>query len=116
MSTSSPAPAARPAAPASRSRRISPVAVIFVIALIGSVAYVLFALTVRDSSQIPLLASGAVVLGIVFGALAIAFARSVWRAGLEARNGRAILFGIAGGIAAIIAAGCFASAAILLLV
>jgi hypothetical protein len=100
----------------SGSRRISPGIVILLIALIGSVAYLLFALTVRDSSQIPLLASGAVVLGIVFAALAIWCGRAIWRAGLEARNGWAILLGIAGGIAALIAAGCIAGAVILLLV
>jgi hypothetical protein len=89
--------------------------VILAIALIGSVAYVLFAITVRDPSQIPLLTSGAVVLGIVFAALAAFCARATWRAGLEARNGRAVGLGIVGGIAAIIAAGCFAGAVILVL-
>jgi uncharacterized membrane protein len=104
-----------PAAPSRQSsgRRISPGLVILVIALIGSVAYVLFAITVRDSSQIPLLISGAVVLGIVFTALAVFAARAIWQAGLEARNGRALLLGIVGGVAAIIAAGCFAGAVIL---
>jgi len=89
--------------------------VILAIALIGSVAYVAYAITVRDSSQIPLLASGAVVLGIVFTALAAYCARATWRAGLEARNGRALLLGVMGGVAAIVAAGCFAGAAILFL-
>jgi hypothetical protein len=104
-----PAPAPRPTS----RPRISPGVVILVLALVGSVAYVLFAITVRDSSQIPLLISGAVVLGIVFTALAVYSARAVWRSGLEARNGRAILLGIVGGVAAIVAAGCFAGAIIL---
>jgi len=65
------------ASPSSRSRGISPGIVILLIALVGSVAYVLFAITVRDSSQIPLLASGAVVLGIVFVALAVYCARAI---------------------------------------
>jgi protein-S-isoprenylcysteine O-methyltransferase Ste14 len=99
----------------SRARRISPGVVILALALIGSVAYVLFAITVRDPSQIPLLTSGAVVLGIVFAALAVYCARGTWRAGLQARNGRAILLGLCGGIAAMISAGCFAGAAILFL-
>jgi hypothetical protein len=103
-----------PAAPRrSSGRRVSPGLVILVIALIGSVAYVLFAITVRDSSQIPLLISGAVVLGIVFTALTVFAARAIWQAGLDARNGRALLLGVVGGIAAIIAAGCFAGAVIL---
>ena len=99
----------------SRSRGISPGLVMLMLALIGSVAYVLFAITVRDPSQIPLLTSGAVVLGIVFAALAVFCARGTWRAGLQARNGRAILLGLCGGIAAMISAGCFAVAAILFL-
>lgn len=108
-------PRQAPAATAGPGRgpRISPGVVIIAIALVGSIAYALFAITVRDSSQIPLLVSGAVVLGIVFTALAVYAARGVWRAGLDARNGRALLLGVVGGIAAIIAAGCFAGAIIL---
>jgi hypothetical protein len=102
-------------ASSSSSRRISPGVVILAIALIGSVAYLLFAITVRDSSQIPLLASGGVVLGIVFVALAAYCARATWRAGLDGRDGRAIGLGIAGGIAAIIGAACIAGAVILFL-
>lgn len=83
-----------------------------VIALIGSLAYALYALTNRDAS-IPLLASGAVVLALVFGALAVYCARSTWRAGLDGRDGRAIALGVTGGVAAMVAAGCVAFAIIL---
>jgi hypothetical protein len=82
------------------------------VALVGSFAYAIYALTNRDAS-IPLLASGAVVLAIVFGALAVYSARSTWRAGLDGRDGRAIALGAVGGIAAMIAAGCVAAAVIL---
>ena len=82
------------------------------IALVGSLAYAAYALTNRDAS-IPLLASGAVVLGIVFGALAVYCLRAVWRAGLDGRDGRAIALGIVGGFAAMFAAGCAAAAIIL---
>ena len=56
----------------SRSRRLSvtPGVVFLAVALIGSLVFVLYAITVRDASQIPLLAAGAIVLGIVFLALA----------------------------------------------
>src|SRR5204863_5025144 len=40
--------------------------VLILVALVLSLAYVGYAITVRDPSQIPLLASGLVVLGIVF--------------------------------------------------
>ncbi len=82
------------------------------IALVGSLAYGVYALTNRDAS-IPLLASGAVVLGIVFGALAVYCLRSVWQAGLDGRDGRAIALGVVGGLAAMGAAGCAAAAIIL---
>lgn len=82
------------------------------IALVGSLAYAIYALANRDAS-IPLLASGAVVLAIVFGAMAVYCGRSTWRAGLDGRDGRAIALGVTGGIAALVAAGCVAAAIIL---
>ena len=83
------------------------------IALGGSVVFALFTITVRDASQIPLLASGAVVLGIAFCAVAVYAARSTWQAGIDRRNGRAMGLALAGGLAAIIGAGCLAAAVIL---
>jgi hypothetical protein len=82
------------------------------VALIGSIAYLVYAVTVRDPSQIPLLASGAVVLGLVFAALAAYALRATWRAGVLGRDGRAIALGLLSGVAAMIAAGCFAMAII----
>lgn len=101
--------------PPRSERRISPGAVMLAIALGGSVIFALFTITVRDASQIPLLASGAAVLGIAFCALAAYSARATWHAGIEGRNQRAILMALAGGAAAIIGAGCLAAAIILFL-
>jgi hypothetical protein len=98
------------------SLRITPIRVTLAIALVGSLAYLLFAITVRDASQIPMLASGAAVLGIVFGALAVGGAVETYRAGTGPEGGRAILLALAGGLAAIISAGCFAGAIVLALV
>jgi len=83
------------------------------IALGGSVVFALFTITVRDASQIPLLASGAAVLGIAFGAMAAYSARATWHAGIGGRNQRAMLMALAGGMAAIVGAGCLAGAIIL---
>jgi hypothetical protein len=96
--------------------RITPIRVTLAIALGGSLLYVLYAITVRDASQIPMLASGAAVLGIVFTALAIGGAVETYRAGTGPDGRRAILLAVAGGIAAVIAAGCFAAAMVLALV
>lgn len=96
-----------------RGRRLSPGLLFFGLAVVGSIAYMAYAVTVRDASQIPLLASGAVVLAIVFGALAAYSLRATWRAGGEDRGGRALLIALVGGGAAIAAAGCVAAAIIL---
>ena len=96
-------------------RRVSPGIVFLAIALVGSVLFVLYAVTVRDPSQIPLLAAGCAVLGIVFVTLAIYTVRATWRAGIDDSSWRALLLGIGGGIAAIIGAGCLAAAVILFL-
>jgi hypothetical protein len=99
----------------SRRLSVTPGVVFLAVALIGSLVFVLYAITVRDASQIPLLAAGGIVLGIVFIALAAYALRATWRAGIEARNGRALALGIGGGIAAIIGAGCISGAIILFL-
>jgi len=96
-------------------RSITPGVVFLALALVGSLVFVLYAVTVRDASQIPLLAAGGVVLGIVFLALAAYTLRSTWRAGIDERNGRALALGFGGGIAAIIGFGCIAGAIILFL-
>jgi hypothetical protein len=106
--------ATRPPATSTRSRRrISPGLVFLVVAIVASVAYVGYAITVRDASQIPLLASGAVVLAIAFGALTVYCFGAVLRAGREGRGGRAILIALVGGVAAMATAGSLAAAVIL---
>ena len=95
-------------------RRISPGAVFLVIAVIGSIAFTAYFLTVREATQIPLLAGAAVVLAIVFAALALYCLRSVWRAGRErGTGGRILLVALVGGFAAIAAAGAAGGAIIL---
>jgi hypothetical protein len=98
---------------ASEGRRISPGVVFLVVAIVGSIAYMAYTVTVRDTSQIPLLASGAVVLAVVFGALAAYSLRAILRAGSDGRDGRALVLALVGGGAAMAAAG-FAAGAIIL--
>jgi hypothetical protein len=95
--------------------RVTPTRTIFIVALAGSILYLLYAITVRDASQIPLLASGAAVLGIVFAALAVSGGYGTIRSGQEGEAGRSILLAVGGGIAGMIAAGCFAVAVVLAL-
>lgn len=103
----------RPASSRPGGRRVSAGLIFVGIAVIASIAFMLYAITVRDASQIPLLASGAVVLAIAFGALASYCLNAVLRAGTSGRGGRALLVGLVGGGAAIATAGCLAGAVIL---
>ncbi len=96
-------------------RTVTPTRVTLAVAILGSIAYLGYAITVRDTQQIPLLASGAAVLGLVFVALAAAGGLATYRAGRDGRVARALAMAIAGGLAGIIAAGAFAAALILAL-
>ena len=93
--------------------RITVTRVILLLAVVGSIGYLAYAITVRDATQIPMLASGAAVLGIVFGALAIAGAAETVRAARADRPGRSVAAAIFGGIAGIVAFGCLAAAVVL---
>ena len=95
---------------------ITPTGILLVIAFIGSILYLLYAITVRDASQIPLLASGAAVLGIVFVAVAVTSLIATWRSSIGGRDGRALAHAVIGGVACLAAAGSFAVAIILGLV
>jgi hypothetical protein len=106
---------ARPAGPHIGPIPVTATGVLIVVALIGSLLYLVYALSVRDASQIPLLASGAVVLGLVFGAIAVVGARATWRSSVEGHDARAFGHAIVGGVAALVAAACFSAAVILIL-
>lgn len=95
--------------------RVTPIRVIVALALLGSVAYIAFALTVRDTSQIPMLGSGAAILGLVFSSLALAGGISMWRAGVDRRSTASFGMAILGGVSAMVALGCFAFAIVLAL-
>jgi hypothetical protein len=95
---------------------ITATGVLIVVALVLSLIYVAYAINVRDASQIPLLASGLVVLGLVFIAIAAVGARAAWRSSVRGSDARAFGHAILGGISSLIAAGCIALAIILFLV
>ena len=112
-----PAPDGPPPRPSTRAKqrsgpRVTPTRVMLVVAVVGSVAFVGYAFSVRDTQQLPLLAAGLAVLGLVFAALAVIGVWSTYRAGAEGRTGRALMLALLGGLASIIALGCFAAALI----
>ncbi len=101
----------------SRARQLrSPTGIILTIAVVGSVAFLAYALTLRDVSQVPLLSAGFGVLGIVFAALTVAGGVATYQAGRDGRSGRALALAILSGVAALISSGSFAAAVILAIV
>ena len=90
--------------------RITPTVVMVVVAVVGSLAFLFYALTVREATQIPLLAAGLAVLGIVFGGLAVSGLVATYRAGSEGRSVRAMGLAILGGIASVVSLLCLAGA------
>jgi hypothetical protein len=93
--------------------RITPTRVILAVAICGSIGFGLYTVTVRDANQIPLLAAGLTVLGLVFGMLTIAGVVSTYRAGSDEQGVRAMFLAIGSGVASIIALGCLAGAVLL---
>jgi hypothetical protein len=86
------------------------------VALGGSLLFIVYAIAVRDASQIPMLAAGSAVLGIVFTGLAVAGAVWTYRASRAGEGGRAFAFALLGGFAALAAAAGYATAVVLALV
>jgi hypothetical protein len=75
--------------------------VVLVIALLGGLGFLGYAVFIRDQLQVPLMASGFAVVGIVFGAMAVLALLSVVRAGREGRDGTAVLVSVFGGLLAL---------------
>lgn len=86
------------------------------IALLGSLLIVGYGVSVRDASQIPVLTAGMAISGLVFGLVALAGAYAAYRQAADGRSGRALVYAVLGGAAALLAAGSMAAAIILALV
>lgn len=82
------------------------------VALVGALAFLGYALLVRDELQVPLLATGFLVLGLVLGAVAGSGGVATYRAAAEDRGGRAMALALVGGLAAVAAFGSLAAALI----
>jgi hypothetical protein len=76
---------------------------------------VVWALVRRDEGAVPVLATGTLILGLAFAAIAVGAAVGVYRSAVDEQSGRALALAIGGGLAAILAFGCLASAAVLAL-
>jgi hypothetical protein len=96
--------------------RLSPVRVMLGIALLGGLVFVAWSVLVRDQLQVPMMASGFAVIGLVFAAMAVLALVSVVRAGRDGRDGTAVLTAILGGLIAVAAFMALAGAVIMSLI
>jgi hypothetical protein len=113
-----PGPSESPGAPLRRprrQRRITPLRVVLGIALLASLGVVVYGLLARDATQLPMLTAGEFISGIVFALLALAGAWAAYSRSREGSTGRALMYAVMGGFAALLAAASLASAVILTL-
>lgn len=80
---------------------ITPARVMLLVALVGGLAFLGWSIVVRDQLQVPLMATGLTVTGLVLGAMALLAVRSVISAGREGRDGAAVVTAVFGGVLAI---------------
>jgi len=80
--------------------RITPARVFLVLALLGGLGFLAYSIVFRDALQVPLMATGFAVCGIVFGVAAVMSVRGVVTAGRAGRDGRAFFTSLLGGLLA----------------
>jgi hypothetical protein len=96
-----------------RASPLTPFRAVIVVAFVGSSAFIAWAiLKVRDATQIPMLSSGFLVLGIACAAVAVGAVIELWRAAARARLGRAVGMALGGGLFGLAAIGCFTATVI----
>ncbi len=96
--------------------RLSPVRVMLLIALLGGLGFLAYAVLVRDQLQVPLMASGFAVIGLVFAAMAVLALAAVVKAGRAGRDGTAVMTALVGGLIAVAALMSLAGAVIMSLI
>jgi hypothetical protein len=96
--------------------RITPVRVTLLIALAGGVGFLAYATFIRDQLQVPMMATGLAICGLVLGAIALLSVGSVVRAGREGRDAAAVLTALLGGLIAAAALLLLAGAVIMSLI
>ena len=86
---------------------------ILAIALAGGVGFLAWSVLVRDQLQVPLMATGFAVCGLVLAVTALLSVGAVIRAGREGRDGTAVLTSLVGGLIAVAAMLSLAAAVIM---
>lgn len=92
---------------------ITPLRVTLFLALLGGFGFLAYAVFVRDQLQVPMMASGFAVIGLVLAALAVLALVSVVRSGRAGRDGVAVVTALFGGLIAIASLMALAAAMIM---
>jgi drug/metabolite transporter (DMT)-like permease len=90
--------------------RITPARLFLFLALLGGIGFLAYSILVRDVLQVPLMATGFAICGIVLAIAALISLAGVISAGREGRDGRAFFTSLVGGLLALAAMGCLAAA------
>jgi hypothetical protein len=93
--------------------RITPARVTLTVALAGGVAFLAWSVLVRDQLQVPLMATGFLICGLVLLVSGVLGLRAVLAAGREGRDGAAVLTALAAGLATALAMMLLAGAVIM---
>lgn len=96
--------------------RITPVRLTLLVAFAGGLGFLAYSVLIRDQLQVPLMASGFAICGLVFAASAIIAVPAVMQAGREGRDATAVLTALVGGLLALAAFLSFAAAVIMSLI
>ena len=97
---------------ARKPRKISIPGIVIGLTMLGSIAFIGYVVLRIEDNQIPLMATGFVVLGASLAAVAAWCVLGIWRSASRARGGRAFGLAILGGLAGLGAIGCFTVAAL----
>jgi len=95
---------------------LTPLRVTLGVALGGGIAFLAWSVFVRDQLQVPLMATGFAVCGVVLAIVAALSVRAVIRAGREGRDGTAVITALLGGLTAVAAMLLLAGAVIMSLI
>jgi hypothetical protein len=96
--------------------RVTAVRVMLLIALIGGLGFLAWSVLVRDQLQVPLMATGFAICGLVFAAVAVLSVAGVVRAGRDGRDGAAVMTALVGGLFSVAALLSLAAAVIFSLI
>jgi hypothetical protein len=96
--------------------KVTPARVTLLIALAGGLGFLGYSMLVRDQLQIPLMASGFAICGLVFAATAVMGVVAVVQAGRDGRDGAAVLSALVAGLLAVASLMSLAAAVIMSLI